>query len=169
MSNEILVYGGGNIQGRSEEAKSFLSDSSSPEPDATLRLKPPAVQGRDKIKTYKWRWVVLALFSLNNAVANYIWIMSAIVANVMECYYGVSATMVNLLTTSYMMIYVVLIWPVAWAMDRYGLQKLSVVASATIALGAALRIAGTCKWVLIGAKKYEIFFVVFLKLRSITG
>ena len=95
------------------------------------------------IRTYLWRWVVLGVFSLNNAVTNYVWIMSAIIADVMVCYYGVSTTLVNLLSTSYMMVYVVLMFPTAWLMDKYGLRLPAVVASAMMALGAALRVMGT--------------------------
>ncbi len=95
------------------------------------------------IKTYLRRWVVLGLFSLNNAVTNYIWIMSAAVADVMTCYYGVSETMLNYLTTSYMMMYCLLVFPAAWLMGKHGLRMPAVLASAAMALGASLRVLGT--------------------------
>ena len=150
MAHEALAYKKPSIQWDKEEAGPLLGSevtlpttvAGSPPPPDQADIAVKSRQHRP-LRTYKWRWVVLALFSLNNAVTNYIWIMSAIIANVMKCYYGISDTMVNLLTTSYMMMYVLLVWPVAWAMDKYGLRKLSIVASAAMTLGAALRIAGT--------------------------
>ena len=104
---------------------------------------PSSPQPEPPIKTYLWRWVVLGLFSLNNAVTNYIWIMSAAIADVMTCYYHITDTTLNFLTTSYMMMYCVLVFPAAWAMGKYGLRTPAVVASAAMALGAALRVIGT--------------------------
>lgn len=109
-----------------------------------VTLPSPAVAAA-AIKTYRWRWVVLGIFTLNQAVCNYIWIMSASVADLMVCYYGVSETLVNFTTTSYMMMYLVLMWPATWLMDKYGLRLPAVLASASSALGASLRVIGTSK------------------------
>ena len=103
------------------------------------RQKSPA----QEIKTYRWRWVVVILFAMNNISLNYVWIMAAPVANVITCYYGVSDTMVNLLSTSYMIMYTVMALPVSWAMDRYGLRVCAVLASGVSALGASIKIFGS--------------------------
>ena len=125
-----------NIQSRTEKS-SLLG---SPPPDADVVSK-----SRPVLKTYLWRWVVLGVFALNNAVTNYIWIMSASVANVMTCYYNVSDTILNLLSTSYMMMYIPLMWPVTWIMDKRGLRITCVLSSGAMALGAAFRVAGSSK------------------------
>ena len=137
----VSVHGGITIQRVGRETAPLLHPAVSTSPTGS-----DAGGGEDKmekITTYWWRWVVLFIFSLNNAVTNYIWIMSAVIADLMSCYYGISDTMVNYLTTSYMMLYVVLVWPVAWVMDRYGLRLPVVVGSAAMAVGAALRVAGS--------------------------
>ena len=108
-----------------------------------LPSPPPDEKSSPPIKTYRWRWVVLALFTLNNAVTNYIWIMSASIADLMTCYYDISETTLNYLTTSYMMVYCFLVFPAAWMMEKYGLKLPTVISSAAIALGAALRVVGT--------------------------
>jgi fucose permease len=88
---------------------------------------------------------MLAIFSLNSAVTNYMWIMSAIIADLMVCYYGITETQLNFTTTSYMIVYLVLGLPSAWFMDKYGLRLPMVLTSATIALGASVRVIGTGK------------------------
>ncbi len=100
-----------------------------------------------EIKTYKWRWVVLILFALNNLSLNYVWIMAAPVANVITCYYGVSDTLVNLLSTSYMIMYTLMALPVSWGMHRYGLRPCAILASAVSALGASMKVFGSGMWV----------------------
>ena len=95
------------------------------------------------IRIYKQRWVVLGIFSLNTTVTMYIWIMSAIVADLMVCYYRITDTLLNFTSTSYMMVSVVFMLPATWFMDRYGLRLPVVLASAMVALGASIRVIGT--------------------------
>ena len=140
MDDHKVDVGSGNIQ-RNRESKvdsPLLRAKVSPNPSDS----PSNSQG---ITVYKWRWVVLAAFFLNNAVTNYIWIMSAIVADLMVCYYGITDTLLNFTTTSYMMVYAVFMLPATWFMDRYGLRLPVVLASAMMALGAAIRVIGTGK------------------------
>ena len=105
-----------------------------------------------EIKTYKWRWVVLCLFFMNNLIMNYVWIMAAPVANLICCYYRVSLSMVNLLSTVFMITYVLLVVVVSWAIERYGLKVCVVVGSAAGALGTSIAVAGS------GKKKSEVLF-----------
>ena len=95
------------------------------------------------LRTYPWRWVVLAIFFLNLGWNNMVWISVASVADVMRCYYGISNTWVNTTTTVYMATYIVFFLPCAWFLDRYGLKATMVLASFTTALGTAVRVAGT--------------------------
>lgn len=130
------------IQGSLAEDTSPLLQAS----DVEALTTPPPLASNSSIRTYPWRWVVLAIFLLNNAVTNYIWIMSAIVADLMVCYYGITETMLNFTTTSYMMVYCVFVFPSAWFMNRYGLRLPVVLASAVAALGAGIRVLGTGKY-----------------------
>ena len=95
------------------------------------------------IRTYLWRWVVLAIFFLNLGINNSVWITIAPVADVMRCYYGISNTWVNTTTTVYMATYVLFFLPCAWILDRYGLRMTMILASFANALGTAVRVAGT--------------------------
>ena len=97
------------------------------------------------IRTYLWRWVVLAIFFLNLGINNSVWITIAPVADVMRCYYGISNTWVNTTTTVYMATYVLFFLPCAWILDRYGLRVTMILASIANALGTAVRVAGTGK------------------------
>ena len=97
------------------------------------------------IRTYLWRWVVLAIFSLNLGINNSVWITIAPVADVMRCYYGISNTWVNTTTAVYMATYVLFFLPCAWILDRYGLRVTMILASLVNALGTAVRVAGTGK------------------------
>ena len=149
--NVVTVEQGVSIQ-HTTEGSSLLH------PNAKGGLPPP------KIKTYPWRWVVLAVFTLNNAITNYVWIMSAVIADLMSCYYGVSQTWVNLLSTSFMMSYVVLMWPGVWVMDRFGLRLPVVVSSGLVAMGAALRVIGTGLFVCLFVLFFVCLFVAFVCL-----
>ena len=102
-------------------------------------------QGTIVIRTYWWRWVVLAIFFLNLGMNNMVWITIAPVADVMRCYYGISNTWVNTTTTVCMAAYVIFFLPCAWFLDRYGLRATMILASVTNALGTAVRVAGTGK------------------------
>ena len=101
------------------------------------------VHGDNAIRTYWWRWVVLCVFSLNLALTNVLWISFASIADVMVCYYGVNNFWVNALSMVFMAVYIVLVFPCAWLLDRYGLRLVVVLGSCFNALGAALRIIGS--------------------------
>ena len=95
------------------------------------------------IQTYRWRWVVLLIFSLNLAMTNIIWIPSAPIANVVICYYDISLFWVNALSEVYMLVYIPLLFPVVWMLDKYGLKLSLMIGACSDAAGAALKLAGT--------------------------
>ena len=95
------------------------------------------------IQTYRWRWVVLFVFSLNPIMINIIWIPSAPIANVVSCFYDVSLSWVNALSEVYMLVYVLLLFPVIWILDKHGLRLSMTVGAGCNAAGAALRLAGS--------------------------
>ena len=99
--------------------------------------------GGIKLRTYRWRWVVLAIFSLNLCVNNWVWIMAAPIADVFRCYYGVSNFWVNAVTLSCNIVYVLFAIPAALFLDRYGLRATMMFATLTNALGTSIRVIGT--------------------------
>ena len=97
------------------------------------------------IRTYWWRWTTLAIFGLNFVVFNCFWFTFAPIANVIQCYYNVGQFWVNSLSLVIMVVYVVLMFPSAWCLDKLGLRTTTVLASCATALGAGLRLAGAGK------------------------
>ena len=98
-----------------------------------------------KVRTYWWRWLVLAIFSLNLCFNTWIWIMAAPVADVFRCYYNVTNFMVNALTLCYCVVYVIFAIPSAFFLGRYGLRVIMIFAISMSAFGTALRVIGTGK------------------------
>ena len=95
------------------------------------------------VRTYWWRWLVLAVFSLNLGMNNLQWISLGPVADVITCYYGLSNFWVNSLSMVYMLVYILLFVLSALSLDRLGLRTTIIIGSCMNALGAAMRLAGT--------------------------
>ena len=113
----------------------LLENSGCQEKDAPNSAKP--------VRSYWWRWVVLAVFSLNLGMNNLQWISFGPVANVVTCYYGISNFWVNSLSMVYMLVYVLCFVLSALSLEWLGLRTTLILASCMNALGAALRLAGT--------------------------
>ena len=96
----------------------------------------------DRIRVYKWRWVVLAVFVSTMGVNNAVWIAFASIADVVQCYYNTSKFWVNSASMVYMLTYVLFIVPSAWLLGRVGLRTTLVIAAAMNAAGSCLRVAG---------------------------
>jgi len=104
----------------------------------------------ERIKTYWWRWVVLALFVANGAVNNLLWITFGPIADVVKCYYGVSDFWVNSLSMVYMLTYTLFIIPSLWLLNTIGLRPTLIIAACLNAVGACLRMAA------VGEKQYSL-------------
>ena len=96
-----------------------------------------------KLRTYWWRWVVLAVFSLNLALSDMQWLTFSPIADVVKCYYGISNFWVNSLSMVNMLVYVLCFVLSALSLEWLGLRTTLILASCMNALGAALRLAGT--------------------------
>jgi MFS family permease len=75
------------------------------------------------VKLYPYRWVVLALFMLINVMVQVLWICYAPVATLAAAAYGVKREDIDLLANMFMLIYLVIAFPAAWAIDTYGFKK----------------------------------------------
>ena len=98
------------------------------------------IDGAEPIRTYWWRWTTLAIFVLNLGMVNCLWFTFAPIANVVQCYYNVGQFWVNSLSLVTMVMYIVLMFPSAWCLEKLGLRTTTVLASCATALGAALRL-----------------------------
>ena len=103
------------------------------------------IDGAQPIRTYWWRWTTLSIFVLNLGMFNCLWLTFAPIANVIQCYYNIGQFWVNSLSLVTMVMYVVLMFPSAWCLEKFGLRTTTVIASCATALGAGLRLAGTGK------------------------
>lgn len=82
--------------------------------------QPPPAAGADRqdLKLYKARWIILVvymLYSMANAVH---WIQYSIISNIAVKFYGVSNFAIDTTSTIYMIVYVPLVVPASWVLDR---------------------------------------------------
>jgi MFS family permease len=82
-------------------------------------------------RAYPYRWVVLASFMVIAAMSQLLWITFAPITIEAARFYGTSDMMIGLLSMSFMVIYVLIVIPSAWAIDTWGVR-------AAVGLGAAL-------------------------------
>lgn len=73
---------------------------------------------RENTKVYKYRWVVLLLFSISSALNGFQWIQYSIISNIIQRYYNVSSGLVNWMSMIYMVVYIPFIFPSVWLMDK---------------------------------------------------
>ncbi|XP_036613867.1 feline leukemia virus subgroup C receptor-related protein 1 [Trichosurus vulpecula] len=99
------------------------------------------------------RFAVLLIFSLNSLVNAFQWIQYSIISNVFEHFYGVPLTDIDWLSMVYMLVYVPLIFPAAWLLDRCGLRPTALLGSGFNALGA---------WVKCGSVGPNLYWVTVL-------
>ena len=82
-------------------------------------------------RAYPYRWVVLASFMVIAAMSQLLWITFAPITIEAARFYGTSDMMIGLLSMSFMVIYILIVIPSAWAIDTWSLR-------AAVGLGAAL-------------------------------
>ncbi len=74
-------------------------------------------------RLYPYRWVVLAVFMLINVMVQVLWICYAPVATVAASTFGVGREGVDLLANLFLLIYLPVAIPAAWAIDTFGFKK----------------------------------------------
>ncbi|MGE5072023.1 MAG: MFS transporter, partial [Anaerolineae bacterium] len=82
-------------------------------------------------KVYGYRWVVLAAFMGVIAVNQLLWITFAAVTTQSMEFYKVSDLAIGLLSLSFMVVYILVSFPAAWVIDKYGIR-------AGVGIGAVL-------------------------------
>ena len=100
------------------ENKSLAAESVSPMIDETFR-------------SYRYRWIVLAVFMFVNLMMQLLWISYAPVTGPTAKFYGVTDRSVGFLAMSFMIVYIPLSIPESWAIDKFGFRKM-------VSLGAIL-------------------------------
>ncbi|KAG8562086.1 hypothetical protein GDO81_015585 [Engystomops pustulosus] len=112
-------------------------------------------------RLYRRRWFMVLLFSSYSLCNAFQWLQYGIISNIFIKYYGVSSLAIDWLSMSYMLIYIPLIFPVAWLLDSRGLRIISLIGSGLNCLGA---------WIKTGSARPDLFGVtLFGQLVCATG
>jgi len=85
----------------------------------------------DSIKTYGYRWLVLAAFMGINLTIQMLWICFAPVTGPAAAHYQVTDLRIGFLAMTFMIVYIPTSIPASWLIDRFGFQK-------AVGLGAIL-------------------------------
>jgi len=102
---------------------------------------------------YTRRWFILALFVFYSASNAFQWTQLVIITSILEKYYSVSTLTVYWTSMIYMVVYIPLIIPASWLLDKKGLR-----------LGVLLGSAGTClgSWLKVFSTGPHQFWLTFL-------
>lgn len=71
-----------------------------------------------EFKVYKRRWLVLAIFVMYSASNALQWIQYSIIANIVQRYYDITSTWVDWTSMIFMILYIPLIFPASWILDK---------------------------------------------------
>jgi len=82
-------------------------------------------------KVYRYRWVVLLAFVLIALMTQVLWITFAPITSAAAKFFRTSDLNIGLLSMSFMVVYILLFLPAAWAIDTWGFK-------AAVGLGAVL-------------------------------
>jgi MFS family permease len=83
------------------------------------------------VRTYGYRWVILAVFMFIAALNQGLWITFAPITSDAMRFYAASDIAIGLLSMVFMVVYILLFLPAAWLIDTWGFRK-------TVSLGAIL-------------------------------
>lgn len=117
-------------------------------PIVTTRATAPLIRSSSRasrVKTSRWRWLMLLIFALNMAVSSMV--MSTLTSShcVLELYYSGWNDWVRHLAVYDTVVKALLLLPSAWMLVRYELKFTVMFASSATALGTALRLVGASK------------------------
>jgi MFS family permease len=85
----------------------------------------------EEIRTYGYRWVILAVFMFVTALNQGLWITFAPITSDAMKFYATSDIAIGLLSMIFMVVYILLFLPSAWLIDTWGFRK-------SVSLGAVL-------------------------------
>lgn len=89
-----------------------------------------------EIRLYPTRFVMLFLFCAYSMSNSFQWIQYSIINNIICTYYDVSAISVNWTSVVYMVVYIPLIIPATWLLEKYGLRAAVITGSLGTCIGS---------------------------------
>jgi len=93
----------------------------------------------EPIKVYRARWIVLAAFGIMASLTQVLWLTFAPITGPAAGFYGKSDLMIGLLSMVFMIVYIVLAIPAAWAIDTWGFKAAAGLGAVLSAVFALLR------------------------------
>jgi MFS family permease len=93
----------------------------------------------ETIKVYRARWVVLAVFGFMAAMTQVLWLTFAPITGPAASFYGKSDLMIGLLSMVFMIVYIPVAIPAAWAIDTWGFKAAAGLGAVLSAVFALLR------------------------------
>ena len=126
-----------------EEEANEIKEITSPKPSkeldtASLKLTAPV-----QLKVYPQRWLMLAIFSLTTLLNGSMFMGLSAVVEVASPYYEVSAVNIELLSNMYMIVFIFVSMPSAYAMSKYGVRAILSLAAGLDALGTLIQYFGS--------------------------
>lgn len=93
----------------------------------------------EEYKTYRYRWVILAVIVPIILCTEMFWLTLAPVSSLAESYYHVGSMEISMFSTSYMIMYIIFSLPASWVIDRYGYRCSLIIGTLITVVFAALR------------------------------
>jgi MFS family permease len=75
------------------------------------------------VEAYGYRWMVLLVYCIIQAVMQMLWISFAPITGEAAGFYHVSPLQVGFLAMSFMIVYIFVSFPASWAIDTFGIRK----------------------------------------------
>lgn len=128
---------------RSHEQQRQQHERISSPTTTTTTITTPDTSPSPIVRVYFYRWFQLFMFSLLSFSNAWIWISVAPVATLVQRFYGVQSSLVNLLSTIYMFVFIVGNPFSSLVLDRFGLRVTLLVGASLNMIGSWIRVAGS--------------------------
>lgn len=92
-------------------------------------------------RLYRRRWLMLLLFSTVSMSNGYQWIQYGIISDIIMKFYMVEAVAVDMIAMIYMIVYILLIVPGSWLLEKKGMRVTLLWASLFNCAGAWIKVA----------------------------
>lgn len=92
-----------------------------------------------EVRLFKRRWLVLLLFSIYSGTNAFNWIQYPIISNVVTKFYNVTEERIDWMSLVYMWVYVPLVFPVTFLLERTGLRIIALIACLLNTVGAVIK------------------------------
>eukprot|EP00026_Physarum_polycephalum_P003852 Phypoly_transcript_03868.p1 GENE.Phypoly_transcript_03868~~Phypoly_transcript_03868.p1 ORF type:complete len:573 (+),score=108.65 Phypoly_transcript_03868:219-1937(+) len=130
------------VEAEEEERKEEARKAEEARKEEEARKAEEAKKEEDKIGVTWYRWVVLAIFSLQNFVNSIEWICFAPIQTTITEYYGISTTKANLLSTMFLICSLPSTPAAMYLQERFGLRVMVFVGAIFQAVGGWIRYGG---------------------------